>query len=100
MEQEILAMAQQQWLDPQILAMAMEATQGGTMDPNMIPGIWLPDWVPNWIPNPDLTIQDTLNTSPLAIHADEMMPMIQTATQDEIMFFIKKILDFSLNQWM
>lgn len=94
-DEQIMQLAQEQWLDPQILAMAMQA-QGwapmGEMPMWQDPMMW-PVWGPQLPPNLGLQQQDVLAQSPLLIHAEEMGPLLQVATQDEILLFIKKIVD-------
>ena len=98
--EELMAMAEQQWLDPQILQMAADS-------------IWAtPGWGMPWVQmtEQDLVAMsaqppqeqipwnpaDVYNNAPLVIHADEMAPMLQQASQDEVMAFVRKILDLYL----
>ena len=96
-QQDIMMWAQQQWLDPKILEMAMQATNWWTQEMQWIPPEMMGQTQPQggilWQWGPE----DLFGWSQLSIHADEMAPMLQQATQDEILFFIKKIIDLYLN---
>ena len=89
-EQDIMQLAMSQWLDPAILQAAMQ-----WWDPMaMMWGVW--PMSPELPPNPELTLQDALASSPLLIHAEEMLPMLQSSSQDEVFAFIKKVIDLYL----
>ena len=94
--EELQAMAAQQWLDPQILELAAQATWlwapaqwGG----DSLMAMQDPVWAPGLPPQPNLPIEEVFAQSPLVIHVDEMMPILQQSRQDEVMAFIRKILD-------
>lgn len=97
--EELQALAAQQWLDPQILSLAADSIWLWQWQPIQDPMLAMeePIGAPQGQPQPEMVVEDIYAQSPLVIHADEMIPMMQQASQDEVMAFVRKIMDIYLS---